>query len=451
MEKDAIDLGKTNIYKLFGKYFFPTLLGMLCGSAVTTIDGIFVGHGVGSDGIAAVNICVPIFMLCGGVGLMVGAGCSVVSSIHFSRGKVKAARINVTQAILFSTLITAVPAFLMWLFPEATGRLLGASPELMPMVKDYLLWFVLFMPLSAWEFIALFIIRLDGSPRYAMWCSVVTAVLNTILDWLFIFPFGWGVMGAAFASSLSVAVGGLMAVGYLLFFAKTLRLIRLKVSRKSLHYTVRNIGYQCTIGSSALIGEATMAVLAFVGNHVFMHYLGNDGVGAFGIACYYTPFVFMVGNAIAQSAQPIISYNFGLGENGRVRQAFRLALLTAVTCGAIVTALFVLFPRQLVALFIDPSCHTAHIAISGFPYFAVAFIFFVVNLACVGYYQSIERVSKASCFSLLRGVVFLVPAFYLVPLFLGTEGIWLALAVSEVLTTLVVMAVHQSHRLARSV
>lgn len=443
MEKDAIDLGRTNVYKLFGKYFLPTVLGMLSMSAVTTIDGIFVGHGVGSDGIAAVNICVPIFMVCTGVGLMIGAGCSVVSSIHLSQGKVKAARINVTQALLFSTLITLVPSVLMWLFPEASARLLGSSDELLPMVKEYLLWFVLSMVFSVWTSIGLFIVRLDGSPRYAMWCSLIVSIVNTILDWLFIFPFGWGVMGAAFASSLSIVVGGTMAMAYLLFFAKTLRPIRLKLSRKSMHYTVRNLRYQCTIGLSGLIGETTMAVLAFVGNHVFMRYLGNDGVGAFGIACYYAPFIFMVGNAIAQSAQPIISFNFGLQQMKRVRQAFRAALFTAVVCGLLVMTIFILFPRQLVALFIDPTCHTAHIAIYGFPYFSAAFVCFIVNLTCVGYYQSVERVRRAVWFSLLRGVIFLVPSFFLMPLVEGEAGIWLALAVSEVLTTLVILLTHR--------
>lgn len=105
--------------------------------------------------------------------------------------------------------------------------------------------------------------------------------------------------------------------------------------------SLRNVGYQCRIGSSALLGEATLAMLMFVGNLTFMHYLGDDGVGAFGIACYYIPFVFMVGNAIAQSAQPIISYNFGAGVRERVIEAAQIALATAVVCGAAVTAVFI--------------------------------------------------------------------------------------------------------------
>ena len=114
---------------------FPHCWECFCMSAVTAIDGIFVGHGVGSDGIAAINICIPLLMFFTGVGLMVGAGCSVVASIHISRGKEKIARMNVTQALLFATLVTSVPSIIILLFPDATGRLLGSSEHLLPFVK----------------------------------------------------------------------------------------------------------------------------------------------------------------------------------------------------------------------------------------------------------------------------------------------------------------------------
>lgn len=196
------------------------------------------------------------------------------------------------------------------------------------------------------------------------------------------------------------------------------------------------MGYQCRIGSSALLAEATLATLMFMGNHLFMRYLGERGVGAFGIACYYTPFVFMVGNAIAQSAQPIISYNFGSGSLHRVRRTFQIALLTAVLCGTAVTSLFVFFPQLLVGLFIPSDDPTFAIATSGFPYYAAGFVFFVLNLTTIGYYQSLEQVKPATALALLRGFIFLIPAFLLLPRWIGTLGIWLALSVSELLTAL---------------
>ena len=439
MERDAIDLGKVHVFRLFNKYFIPTLLGMLCISAVTAIDGIFVGHGVGSDGVAAINICIPVLMLLMGVALMLGAGCSVVASIHLSRGKEKTARMNVTQTLVFATLVTLVPSVVIMLFPDAAGRLLGSSEHLLPLVRDYMLWFVPSLLFEMWVSIALFIIRLDGAPKLAMWCNIIPAAINIVLDWLFIFPLGWGVAGAAAATTVSLVVGGIISMGYLLFRARRLRPALPKWSRKSLCLSLRNIGYQCRIGSSAFLGECTMAMLVFVGNQVYMRYLGDDGVGAFGIMCYYTPFVFMVGNAIAQSAQPIISYNFGAGLYERAAATERIALLTAVVCGVAVTLLFALCPQYLVGLFIDPAVPAAQIAVDGFPLFSAAFVFFILNLTAVGYYQSVERIRPATAFALLRGAIFLVPSFLLLPEALGVDGIWLALAASEAGTTICIV------------
>ena len=214
------------------------------------------------------------------------------------------------------------------------------------------------------------------------------------------------------------------------------------MSVKSTRLSIRNIGYQCHIGSSALLGEATMALLMFMGNLVFMKYLGDNGVGAFGIACYYMPFVFMVGNAIAQSAQPIISYNFGRGLHERVYATERIALTTAVVCGLLVMGLFIGVPHVLVGLFLNPADAAAQIAINGLPYFATGFIFFILNLTVVGYFQSIEKVKPATFFALSRGLICLVPSFLLMPMMAGTPGIWLAMPVSEFLTSLAILGFH---------
>lgn len=434
LTKDAIDLSTLSIPRLFGRYFIPTLFGMLSISAMTIIDGAFVGHAVGADGIAAINICVPIFMVATGLGLMMGGGSSVVASIHLAQHKLKAARINVTQAWIFSTLVIVAMIVPVMLFPSAVGRLLGASDALSPLVRDYMLGFMPGELFGVWQALLLFIIRLDGSPRLAMWCNVVSAIANIVFDWLMIIVFGWGMFGAAVASALSMAIGGVIAVWYMFFAARQLHPIRLKWSRRSLLYSIRNIGYQCTVGLSALMGECTMAVLALVGNYVFGSYLGDAGIGAFGIACYYTPFVYMIGNAVAQSAQPIISFNYGSGDSWRVRTTLRVALFTAFLCGVTVSGAFVLFPLQLVSLFINSSEAAFPLAVKGFPLMAVSFVFFIINLTYIGYFQSVERVRPAMVFALLRGLILLVPSFIVLPLLFGENGIWLALALSEMLT-----------------
>lgn len=435
-ENVTIDFERTKVSTLFKRLFFPTLLGMLSVSAVTTIDGIFVGHGVGSDGIAAVNLCIPLLMVLTGVGLMVGAGSSVISSIYLSRGKGGLARASVTQALLLVTVVTLVLNLGIAMFPGQTAQVLGSSEHLRPMVIDYLLWFMPSLVFELWIAVAMFALRLDGSPRLAMWCSIVAAAVNVVFDWLFIFPLGWGVTGAAMATSLSCMAGALPAMVYLLSHARHLRLHPLRLNRRGAVFFFHNIGVQCKIGSSALLGEATMAVLMFTGNHVFMRYWGDAGVGAFGVSCYYLPFVFMIGNAIVQSAQPIISFNFGIGSRSRVREALRVSVIAAVVCGAVSTTAFMFFPRLLVGLFLSPDDAAARIATEGFPYYGMSFIFFILNLTIIGYYQSLERICPATVFAFMRGLVLMVPSFLLLPELVGTPGVWLALPSSEILTFL---------------
>lgn len=442
MKRDAIDFERDRVSTLFRRLLIPTLLGTISISAVTAIDGIFVGHGVGVDGVAAVNIIVPIYQILSGIGLMIGAGCSVVASIHLSRQNARVAQINISQAITLTSLFVAITSALIFAFPIPVAKALGASNTLMPQVQDYLRCIMPSNLFQMWSMIGLFIIRLDGSPRYAMWCNIVPAALNAILDWLFIFPLDMGVKGAAIATSISIIAGGIMTLVYLLFSADTLRIVSLKLSRKSIMLALRNIGYQCKIGLSSLFGELTLAVLILVGNLVFMEYLGDMGVGAFGIACYYTPFFFMMGNAVAQSAQPIISYNYGISRWREIAEARKLLFLTSVAIGVIVALLFVFIPDKLVALFVDASSEAGQIAIEGFPYFATGIIFFILNVAIVGYYQSVEQIKRATIFVFLRGFALLVPCFILLPKLLGTEGIWLAMPLAELMTTTIIVIIH---------
>lgn len=444
--RDDIDFGKIKVSRLFRKIFIPTLLGMVSWSLLTVVDGMFVGWGVGSNGIAAINICYPVFLVITGFALMVGMGASVVASIHLSQKNVKAARINVTQAMWFSTLVVLFAVAVMELMPERISCMLGASPTLMPMVRDYMVYLIPSGIMQMWSVVGLFIIRLDGAPKYAMWCNVVPAVANMFLDWLFIFPLAMGVKGAAIASSLSTAIGGVMAIIYLLRYADTFKLYRLKLSATSLVLTLRNIGYQCKIGFSAFLGEMTMALLMFVGNLVFMEYLGDAGVGAFGVACYYLPFVFMFGNAIAESAQPIISYNYGLGSRERVHQTLAISVRTGVLGSLLSIVAFTLFPQVLVHLFIGADDPAALIAIEGFPYFATGFLFFILNLIAIGYFQSIEKVVPATLFAILRGALFMIPSFLLLPQWLGSEGMWLAVPLTEALTFVVVVTYFVANR-----
>lgn len=353
----------------------PTVLGMIFSAVFVITDGIFVGKGIGSDALAAVNITAPLFMITTGIGLMFGMGASVVASIHLSQGKVKVANINITQAIGFASLLILILSALCCLFLEPLAHLLGSSERLLPGVMEYMIWYIPFLVFYLILNAGMFFIRLDGSPNYAMMCNAIAAVTNILLDYIFIFRFGWGLMGAAFATSLGTTIGGLMTVGYLLRRSHTLHLQRIKLSRKSMQLTARNIGYMVKLGSSAFVTELSIAFMMFLGNYVFISHLGEDGVAAFSIACYFFPIIFMIYDAIVLSGQPILSYNFGLRDTSRIKQTLRLMYRTALLCGISFFTLTALFRHQIVALFIGPEYAAYQIAVKGLPYFAFGFIF----------------------------------------------------------------------------
>lgn len=441
--KDSIDFGNMEIPRLFRKLLIPTVLGMVFSAVFVITDGIFVGKGIGSDALAAVNITAPLFMITTGIGLMFGVGASVVASIHLSQGKRKVASINITQALAFSALLILVLSSLCCYFAEPIGRLLGSSERLLPLVVEYMNWYVPFLVFYLLLSAGMFYIRLDGSPNYAMMCNAVSAIINIILDYVFIFQLGWGMMGAAFATSLGTMVGGLMTLIYLLRFSRNVGIYRIKLSRKSMRLTCRNIGYMIRLGSSAFISEASIASMMFLGNYVFISHLGESGVAAFSIVCYFFPIIFMVYNAIAQSAQPIISYNYGLNEEKRVRQTYLLALKTAICCGAGFGLITMFCSHEIVAMFIDRSYPAYDIAVKGLPLYAAGFIFFAVNIVSIGYFQSVERAKYATFITLLRGFILLTICFYGLPLLMGNAGIWLATPLAELLTTLFIFIIYR--------
>lgn len=277
-----------------------------------------------------------------------------------------------------------------------------------------------------------------------MMCNVAAAVLNILLDYLFIFPFGWGMFGAALASAIGTTVGALMIVFYLMRRRCALRFHPIKMSRKSMQLMRRNIGYMCRLGSSAFLCEVAIACMMFVGNQVFIHYLKEDGVAAFSIACYFFPIIFMVYNAIAQSAQPIISYNYGLNESQRVHRTYLLALKTAIGYGVCFALVTIFCSPEIVGMFIDRSYPAYAIAVKGLPLYATGFVFFAVNIVSIGYFQSVERAKYATVITLLRGFILLTACFFGLPLLLGDRGIWLATPLAEMLTTLFILVIYIS-------
>ena len=254
--KDSIDFGSMSIGRLFRRLFIPTLLGMVFSIIFIITDGVFVGKGIGSDALAAVNVTAPIFLINTSFALMFGIGASVVASIHLSQNRLKTARINITQAIGVTILTSLFLSTLIMLNLEDAARLLGASERLLPLALEYMYWFVPYLSFSAILTAGMFCIRLDKSPNYAMFCNIIAASINMFLDYYFIYLLGWGMFGAAMATTLGYIIGALLVLIYMFMPSHTLHFIRIKTTMKSLKLTIRNVGYMCRMGASSFLSQA---------------------------------------------------------------------------------------------------------------------------------------------------------------------------------------------------
>lgn len=438
MQRDNLDFRNMSVGKLYTKQLFPTLLGMVSSALFTVVDGIFVGRGIGSDAIAAVNIAAPVFMIAAGLGLMFGMGGGILASINLSRGKRLIANINVTQAVVMLTIVSVAMGILLTVFPETAVTLLGAEGHLTELAAEYLFWFSISIPSTVLLVALPFFVRLT-SPNFAMWAMLAATFVNILLDYIFIFIFGWGLFGAAIATDLGELVGTFMLLIYLFRPSVAIRFARLKVSVKSIRLTLRNTWYMLKLGVSSCLSEVTIAVMAIAGNYVFMSHLGTDGVAAYSIVCYLFPIIFMVFNAMVQSAQPIISYNYGCGQIARSNKALRLSVTSAVIFALMISGLFVYFSGDIVSLFLpDRESHAWQYAAAGLPLFAVDYIFFGINVIAIGYYTSIERINRAMRLTLLRGVL-PVLFFFVLPLLFGVTGIWLAVAAGDMTAVAIIV------------
>ena len=286
------------------------------------------------------------------------------------------------------------------------------------------------------------LIRLDGSPRYAMSVQIVSAVLNIFLDWYMVFPLAMGIKGASIATSISCIAGGLMVIAYFLFFSDKLKFYRLRLTAKSFMLSVRNTAYMIKIGLATFIAELSIGVMMVTGNFMFLSYLGEAGVAAFSVGCYLFPLIFSISNAVAQSSQPIISFNYGCSQWERVRQSLNIALVTACICGAVISAGMWTGAGLLSGIFLASTEEAYHLAVKGLPLLGLCALPFAINITFIGYYQSCEKAVRSIVYMLLRGVVLMIPGFILLPQLTGVTGLWLAIPQAELIAAIIIVSVY---------
>ena len=428
-----MNLLKDDIKKLYFGYFFPTMCAALSTSIYILFDTIFIGQGVGSKGLTALNIVLPIYSVYFGTGLLVGIGGSTLMSIQRGKGNQDKSNKIFTLSFVLGLILAIIYFIIGFVFLEEIARLLGATDEVMPFVKEYMIVVVIgTIPFVMGSVMAPFV-RSDKAPKKVMFAVIFSGFLNIVLDYVFVFPLDMGMGGAAIATVFSYTVSCLILLTHLLSKNNTLRF---KKDFYKLSYIKRII--KC--GLPSLFIEVSVGFVVFIFNIQILKIIGEDGVTAYSIISNTGIIAVALFNGISQTIQPLISINMGASLNERADKLKKLAICTALVIGIVFFIICIIFPEQIVRIFVKPSNEVLAIAINSIRIYSIAFIIMGVNMVSGAYFQSIELAKESFIIAFCRGLLFVSISVFILPIFLGINGVWISVPIGEIITLIVTIA-----------
>lgn len=428
-------LSSQSVTKSFFQYLIPSLVGMALMSINIVVDGIFVGHGVGSVALAGVNIAVPIYSVILSIALLIGVGGGTLFSIAVGSGKKEEAKQIFTMSVIFVTGITIVVSIVSYIFMEQLAYLFGANEDTVQHVIEYITVLLAFSLFMVWETSLSVFVRNDGNPNLAMIGLVVTSILNIGLNYWMIFILKLGVTGAALATGISIVIGWIILMTH--FFKKDKILSLTKPIFK--WQIIKQIHI---VGFPSFLAEAGMGVFVVGYNIAIAYYAGTNGLAAFSVINYLHTFMFLVFIGIGSSIQPMISYYYGAKSFDRIKETVKIAEKTALFLGLMILIIGLAGAEQLVSLFGVTSEDISALATLGIKLFFLSYLFMGFNSIYMTYFQAIGYVKPSLWITVFRGFIVLILMLIILPSVFGTTGVWLSLPVTEavVATTLIVLA-----------
>ena len=425
-EKAGNPLAAERTGKLIARFAIPAIISMLVSSLYNIVDQIFIGQGVGMLGNAATNIAFPISIICTATALLLGIGSASNYNLESGAGNQEKACGIVGTGLSMLVICGMVIAGIVLLFLNPLLQIFGVTPEILPYAQDYTgitAWGIPFLILSTG---GNHLIRADRSPAYSMTCVLTGAVLNTILDPLFIFGFHLGIKGAAWATVIGQAVSGFLVI---LYFA---RFRRLELTKDMLKPQGRLVKAIASLGVASCINQISMAAVQITMNNTLRFYgAGSIYVSDIPLACVgVISKVNMVFMAIcigtSQGCQPIWGFNYGAGAYARVRETYYKAFRISLVIGILFFLCFQFFPRQLVSIFGTGSEEYFHFAERYFRIFMFMTFMNGIQPMSSGFFTSIGKAKLGIAVSLTRQVIFLLPLILIFPVFMGIDGVMYA-------------------------
>lgn len=419
-------LGTAPVGGLIGKFAIPAIISMLVSALYNIVDQIFIGQGVGMLGNAATNVAFPVTTIATALALLLGIGGASNYNLEMGAGREKKAS-SIAGTALSTLVITGVIlAVAVLLFLRPLLSLFGATTDVMPYAVDYLGITAVGLPFYALSIGGNHIVRADRSPTYSMTCVLTGAIINTILDPLFIFGFGWEIKGAAWATVIGQVVSGILVVIYFGKFRKMyLEMSMLKPSSECLKAII-------SLGMASCINQIAMAIVQIVLNNILRYYGGLSVYGSdIPIACVgvisKVNQVFMaICIGISQGCQPIWGFNYGAKKYDRVRLAYRYSVIACTAIATVFFLCFQLFPHQIVSIFGTGSDLYFQFAERYLKIFMFMTFANGIQPMSSGFFTSIGKAKLGIVMSLTRQVLFLLPLIIIFSLILGIDGVMYA-------------------------
>lgn len=421
------------------KFVFPTVLMTMFTSAYGMVDGVIVSRFVGSVGLAAINIVVPLFFFVVGLSVVFATGGNAVVASRLGAGKPREANTFFSLILISAVSVTMVFSVFAIIFAKPLYLFLGADAQLLPYCIDYGNTIIALSAMIVMQYMFQIFLVTAGKPHFGLIIAVVTGCVNIALDVLFVAVFDWGIRGAAIATVIASTIGSLLPLFYFRSDRSLLRFCRPVWEAKELLRAVIN-------GSSEMVNSLAIAFVTFLFNLQMMTYIGEKGVAAISSSLYIQDLFLSAIMGFSMGVGPVISFYYGAENTENLRKLFRFCIGVITVASLALFSCAELFAVPLVKVFAGSDVVLQKMALAGFRLFSIGFLFSSFNIFASGLFTSLCNGKISTVIAFLRAFIFQAGAILLLPLIIETNGIWLAVPLAEILTALMAFSLIQRYR-----
>lgn len=429
--------------KKFFKYSLLSVFGTLGVSCYILADTFFVSKGLGAEGLAALNIAVPVYNFIHGSGLMLGMGGATKFTICKGAGDEKQANTIFTNTVYLALFFGIIFFGIGLGFSQPISRLLGADKSILTMTDTYLKWLLLFAPAFVMNDVLLCFVRNDNGPMLSTAAMLVGSFSNIILDYIFIFPMGMGMFGAVFATGLSPVISLLIISLHWLRKKGRVRLIKTRLYGKIVIEDV-------SLGFPSFIAQMASGIAMIIFNMLILKLEGNVGVAAYSVTANISLVIVAVYTGISQGVQPLISEAYGKGDGNKISLGLGYSMKTMTVLSCVIYFTVFVFADIITGIFnSENNPYMQEISVIGLKIYFSSVLFVGFNTIIAVLFTSIEKALPAQILSLLRGILLLIPLAFLFSKLWGMTGIWITYPVTEGIAAVIGYVIYKSYTIKR--